>query len=320
MRLRDLAWLVQVADTGHVTEAAALLRTSQPTLSRTVARLEDELGTALLLRTHDGVTPTRAGALVVDAARDLVARDARMRADLAALLDPESGTVRLAFLDSIATYLVPTLLRDVRAHAPGLRVLLSQEPAHEMRRELEVGTVDLAITMPIDAPGLGWFPLQEERLVVIVPTHHRLAGRKRLRLTELQDDEQVTTPVGFGFRTLVDGLLRDAGAVVPISFESQDLSTIEGLVAAGLGIAIVPEPFAGLAGTVGIPIAGAAARRTIGLTWRTDRELSPPAERFRAFVTGSATRTRTPPAAPGAPRPAAASSAPGRRSAPRPRR
>ncbi len=70
-----------------------------------------------------------------------------------------------------------------------------------------------------------------------------------------------------------------------MSFESQDLATIEGLVAAGLGVAILPEPFAGQSGTVGLTIAAEAARRTIGLTWRTDRPLPAPAARFRDFVT-----------------------------------
>ena len=69
-----------------------------------------------------------------------------------------------------------------------------------------------------------------------------------------------------------------------VSFESQDLATIEGLVAAGLGVAILPEQFAGLSGTVGIPITASAARRTIGLTWRSDRDPSPPAARFRQLV------------------------------------
>jgi LysR family transcriptional activator of glutamate synthase operon len=70
-----------------------------------------------------------------------------------------------------------------------------------------------------------------------------------------------------------------------ISFESQDLATIEGLVAAGLGVAILPEQFAGQSGTIGVPIAARAAHRTIGLTWRTDRPLQPPAERFHRLIT-----------------------------------
>ncbi|MFC6343391.1 LysR substrate-binding domain-containing protein, partial [Nocardioides hankookensis] len=112
----------------------------------------------------------------------------------------------------------------------------------------------------------------------------RLAGRKRVALDELADEELVTVPPGFGYRQLVDDLLRSAGIAPAISFESADLGTIEGLVAAGLGVAIVPDHLAGASGTVGITLAGARVRRSIGLVWRTDRELSPAAARFRDFV------------------------------------
>lgn len=286
MLLRDVDWLLALAEHQHVTDTAAILGTSQPTLSRALARVEAELGTRVFERTPDGVHPTPAGEMVIAAASDLSGRYGQLLSDLSAVLDPDSGVVRLAFLDSIASSLVPRVLRTFHQHAPRVRVLLSQEPAHEIVEDLASGAVDLAITSVRPTGDHGWHPLQEERLVLVVPPGHRLGGRKRIRLAELVDEELVTTPVGFGYRALIDGLLRDAGVSPTISFESQDLATIEGLVAAGLGVAIVPEPFSGLSGTTGLAIAADAAHRTIGLTWRTDRPLPPPAARFRDFVTG----------------------------------
>ncbi|MXG88016.1 LysR family transcriptional regulator [Nocardioides flavescens] len=288
MLVRDLAWLVRLAETGHVTDAAASLGTTQPTLSRALARIEEELGSALFVRTPHGVRPTPAGALAVEAAQAVTARWTRLVDELAALRDPDSGTVRLAFLDSIATSLVPGLLRDFHAHAPATRVLLSQEPAHEILDDLDSGAADLAVTSFGVDERFGWHPLAEERLVVVVPPTHRFAGRRRLALADLEGEELVTTPVGFGFRTLVDSLLSTAGVSLPISFESQDLATITGLVAAGLGIAVVPEPFAGQSGTVGIALRAPGARRTIGLAWSRRRVLPAPAERLRAFVVARA--------------------------------
>ncbi len=285
MLMRDLDWLLAVAEHHHVTDTAAILRTSQPTLSRALARVESELGARVFERAADGVHLTPTGEIVVEAARDLTARFDQLRSDLETLLDPDSGVVRLAFLDSIATSLVPQLLRSFHEHAPRVRVLLSQEPGHEMLADLASGVVDLAITSPRPTGELGWHPLQEEQLVLVVPPGHRLRGRKRIQLSELADEELVTTPVGFGFRTLVDALFRESGVTPTVSFESQDLATIEGLVAAGLGVAIVPAPFAGRSGTKGVAIATAAAHRTIGLTWRTDRPLPAPAARFRDFIT-----------------------------------
>jgi LysR family transcriptional activator of glutamate synthase operon len=271
-----------------VTGTAVALGVSQPTLSRALARMERELGAALFARAPDGVHLTPVGATVVDGAREVVARYAQLVTDVAGELDPETGVARLAFLDSMATSLVPRLLRDFHAEAPGVRVLLSQEPAHEMEADLARGVVDLAVTSH-PAPGGGWHVLQEERMVVVVPPTHRLAGRSRLTLDELDGEELVTTPPGFGSRSLVDDLLRDAAVTMPVSFESQDLGTIEGLVAAGLGVAIVPEALAGVSGTAGVQIAGApGAHRTIGLTWRLDRRLPPAAERLRSSITGGA--------------------------------
>jgi LysR family transcriptional activator of glutamate synthase operon len=285
VQLRDLSWLVALAEHQHVTGTAALLRTSQPTLSRALARVEAELGTPVFVRGPDGIALTPTGALVVAAARDLTARYDQLRTDLGSVLDPDTGVVRLAFLDSIATSLVPALLRAFSAHAPRVRVVLRQEPAHEIVHELAVGSVDLAITSPRPSGPYAWSAVQQERLVLVVPPSHRLRRRQQVPLTELADEELVTTPVGYGYRTLVDGLLRAAGVAPRISFESQDLATIEGLVAAGLGVAIVPEPFAGHSGTIGLRLIAPAARRTIGLAWRHDRELTRPAVRFRDFVT-----------------------------------
>lgn len=286
MQIRDLGWLVAIADHRHVSAAADALGTSQPTLSRALARCEAELGARLFERLPDGVRPTPAGDLVVDAARDLTSRYGHLVSSVARVLDSGTGLVRLAFLDSMATSLVPSLLRAFHAHAPQVRVQLRQEPGHEIVHDFGLGAVDLAITSTPPEGPYGWHLLQEERLVLVVPGTHPWRDREEVALAELGTEELITTPQGFGHRSLVDGLLREAGVAPAISFESQDLATIEGLVAAGLGVAVVPEAFAGLSGTVGLRLTAAGARRTIGLTWRTDRELTPPARRFLDFLVG----------------------------------
>lgn len=283
--LRDLEWLVALHDHQHVTDTAAVLGVSQPTLSRALARVETELGARLFERVPEGLVTSPDGELVIAGARDVLGRYQQLLLELGARLNPDTGVVRLAFLDSMATSLVPRILRDFHSEAPGVRVVLTQEPAHHIQRDLDQGLVELAITSVRPEGDYGWRPLQEERLVLIVHPGHRLRNRHRVDLRELVEDELVTTPLGYGFRELVNRLLADAGVVVPVSFESADLATIEGLVAAGLGVAIVPEQFAGLSGTIGIALSGRHARRTIGLTWRTDRALNPAAQRLHQFVT-----------------------------------
>ncbi len=179
MQLRDLHWLLALADHGHVTDTAAILRTSQPTLSRTLARVEAELGTRVFERTPEGVHLTPTGEIVIAAARDLTTRYDQLLSELDTVLDPDTGVVRLAFLDSIATSLVPRVLRSFHEHAPRVRVLLSQEPAHDIVADLGSGAADLAITFARPDGEHAWHPLQEERLVLVVPAGHRLRAADR---------------------------------------------------------------------------------------------------------------------------------------------
>jgi len=292
MLLRDLTWVTALADYEHLTDTAAILGVSQPTLSRALARVEQELGARLFERVPTGVHLNPNGELVVAAARELTARYDQLTAELAARLDPDAGLVRLAFLDSMATSLVPQLLREFHESAPRIRVLLRQEPAHAIIDDLATGAAELAITSWQPPGDYGWLELQRERLALVVPPQHRLRDRKRVGLHEIADDELVTTPAGYGYTSLVTGLLAEAGVTPRISFESADLATIEGLVAAGLGVAILPEQFVGVSGTVGVALTSRAARRTIGMTWRTDHALQPVAARFLHFVEERSRKSR----------------------------
>lgn len=284
VQIDDMRRLLVLADHERVTDAAAALGMNQPTLSRLLARVEGELGTRLFERDARGSHPNPRGEVVLAAARDITDRYDQLLRDLATLLDPDSGTVRLAFLDSMATSLVPRILHDFRQEAPHVRVILRQEPGHEILRDLASGVSELALISPRPPAPHGWLPLQRQRLVLVVPPGHSLAGRRRVRLEEIADEDFVTVPSGFGFRSLIDELFAAAGVVPRVAFESGDLATIEGLVGSGLGVAVVPEQFAGSSHTAGIPLAAAGAERVVGLTWRADRTPAPAAARFRDFL------------------------------------
>jgi LysR family transcriptional regulator, transcription activator of glutamate synthase operon len=284
MDIEELSRLLVLAEHERITDAAEALQLSQPTLSRLLARAEHELGTRLFERDATGVRPNPYGELVLAAARDITRRYDQLRGDLGTLLDPDTGTVRLAFMNSMATSLVPRILRDFRREAPQVRVTLRQEPGHEILPHLASGLSELALLSPRPPGPHGWLPLQRQRLVLVVPVGHRLAARRRTRLYELAHEDFLTAPVGFGFRALVDDLLAADGVSARVTFEIGDLATIEGLVGAGLGVAILPERFAGISGTVGIALAADHAERLIGLTWRTDRPLPPTAARLLEFL------------------------------------
>jgi DNA-binding transcriptional LysR family regulator len=282
--IEELRRLLVLADHERITDAAGALRLSQPTLSRLLARAEQELGARLFERDAAGARPNPRGEVVLAAARDITRRYDQLREDLATLLDPDTGTVRLAFMDSMATSLVPRILHDFRREAPQVRVALQQQPGHQMLPDLASGGTELGIIAPRPPGPHGWLPLQRQRLVLVVPDGHRLAARRQVRLDEVADEDFVTVPVGFGFRSMVDDLLAAEGASVQVAFESPDMAAIEGLVGAGLGVAVLPERFAGASGTVGVELAADHAERVVGLTWRTDRPLPPPAARLLDFL------------------------------------
>jgi DNA-binding transcriptional LysR family regulator len=285
VQIDDLRRLMVLADQGQVTDAAAALRMSQPSLSRLLIRAERELGTRLFERDANGVRPNPYGEVALAAARDITRRYDQLREDLAGLLDPDAGTVRLAFLDSIATSLVPRILHDFRREAPRIRVVLRQEPGHEILRDLTAGMSEVALISPRPPGPYGWLPLQRQRLVLVVPLGHRLAGHREVPPGELAGEDFVAVPRGFGFRSVTDKLLEAGGVPAPrVTVEIDDLLTIEGLVGAGLGISILPDQFAGVSGTVGIPLPAADSERVIGLTWRASHPLTPAAETFLRFL------------------------------------
>src|SRR3954447_5553827 len=169
VQIEDLRRFLVLAGHERVTDAAAALQMSQPTLSRLLTRVEEELGTRLFERDARGVRPNPYGEVVLAAAKDITDRYDHLLRDLAGLLDPESGTVRLAFLDSMATSLVPRLLHDFRRQAPRVRVALRQEPGHEILRDLDSGVSELALISPRPGGPHGWLPLQRQPPGVVVP-------------------------------------------------------------------------------------------------------------------------------------------------------
>jgi LysR family transcriptional activator of glutamate synthase operon len=293
MHVDDLRLFVVLAETEHLTDAAAILGTSQPTLSRALRRVEEAFGVRLFEREHRGLRLNPYGRIVLDAARAGVAAVDSAQERIGTLADPESGTVRLAFLHSVATGVVPDLLTAFRAAAPRVRFALREEPSHDIVRDLESGDAELGITGPRPpADVFGWHLLERQRLCLYVPPGHPLAVRRRVGLAEAADEPFVALRTDFGFRRVTDELCRAAGFTPQVAFESTDLSTIDRLVGAGLGVAVLPGGAVRRAEATAVPLTGVRARRDIGLTWRHRADLSPAAERFRAFVRAGRSSTQ----------------------------
>ncbi|WP_377270979.1 LysR family transcriptional regulator [Peterkaempfera sp. SMS 1(5)a] len=280
-----LAQFAAVARLEHVTRAAQLLAMPQPTLSRAVARLEEELGVDLLARQGRTVRLTRAGRVLLESAERALAELERGAEAARAEADPEAGRVAFGFLHTMGTDAVPALLRGFRAGYPRVRFQLVQEYVAAMLDRLRAGELDLCLVSPLpDAPDLVARPLDEQRLHLAVPADHRLAARRRIRLAEVAEEPFVAVEQGYGLRVLLDSFCAEAGFTPRVAFEGEEVETLRGLVAAGLGVALLPPALVPRPGVVELDVTAPRTRRAIGLAWVAGRPATRPVAAFRDFV------------------------------------
>ena len=264
-----------------------MLGVTQSTLSRNIARLEADLGVALFVRIGRTVRLTRPGQQLLPFVEQALLALGRGLDDMLAEVDPDRGRVAFGFLHSLGTRGVPVILRDFRASHPDVTFALVQDSHDTMLAKLVAGTIDLCLTSPPpDEPGLRTRTLDRQRLALVVPRGHRLAGRRRIRLADVAEETFVGLEPGYGLRRITDECCRQAGFEPRLAFEGQEIDTLLGMVATGLGVALLPT---GLAGAFGgdvaeLAITSPGTSRSIALVWLADRLLPPPVAAFRDTV------------------------------------
>jgi DNA-binding transcriptional LysR family regulator len=286
MELQQLEFFRAVARTGHVTQAAQSLGVSQPALSRAIARLERELGVELFDRRGRSVRLNRFGrafAARVERALGEIEQGRRELADLAGL---EGGVVSLGFLHTLGIQVIPELLGAFRASFPGVTFSLMQNASDTIYAHLWDGEVDLCFAPPpVHDEGIVWTELFREELFLAVPAAHRLAGRATVRLAEIAEEPFISLRPTYSIRQLIDDLCRQAGFKPKIAFEGEEVGTVRGLVAAGLGVALLPAPARpGPADPPHIKVSVPHCERRLGLAWLRERFYGAAARRFRDFA------------------------------------
>jgi DNA-binding transcriptional LysR family regulator len=268
----------------HMTRAAQELGMSQPALSRSIGRLERELGVPLFHHVGRSVRLTRYGeAFLARIDRALHEVD-EARRELSDMTGAETGTVALGFLRTLADEYVPQLVREFRNRHPGVRFTFSQDNGTVLERELEAGELDLCfMPIPLDGTRFESRPVTDQELVLIVPAEHRLAGRRSVALREAGDEPFISFKPGHAMRRVTDDLCALAGFAPKITFEGEESSAVRGFVAAGLGVAIVPAS-AFAHGIAALHLSEPVARRSIGMAWVKDRYVSEAAQAFARFV------------------------------------
>ena len=233
----QLRVLVTVADTGGFSPAAARLSMSQPGVSRAVAALEAELGTALLNRRHGRAAPTPAGERVLLHAREVLARAEAIRQEAAGGGRDYAGRVRLGSFASVSAQLLPGILASLRVRHPGVEVALFEGHDEEVVGWVRERAVDVGVVSR-DAPDLDVRPLAADQLVAVLPAGHPLAARAHATLEQLAAEPFVLSRGGC--ERLILDTFTAAGHAPRVAFEVQEVSTILAMVAEGLGVSLVP--------------------------------------------------------------------------------
>jgi LysR family transcriptional activator of glutamate synthase operon len=296
----SLRWFQQVADGTTVTEVSDLEAVTQSGVSRALARLEAQVGTPLLRRSGRTLRMTHAGAVFKRHVDALLHQLDDGIAAVNELIEPDTGTVALAFQHSLGTWLVPDLVRSFRNAHPGVRFQLTQVRDELQSAALDGGQADLEIgTRRRRDPALHTRQIAVEPLRLALPRDHQLGNQPRIHLAEVSEEPFVSLRPTSALRKLTDDLCDQAGFRPDVVFEGDDLSTVRGFVAAGLGVAIVPAPREGSPESAVGPvlyreILDARAVREICLTWSAERRLLPAAELFRRHVIRAAAAGRVP--------------------------
>lgn len=241
MNLRDLGYLVALADLRHFGRAADACHVSQPTLSTQVRKLEEELGVALVERAPRQVMLTPAGSDIVERARRVLAEVAQMRETARRTTDPEAGSVRLGLFPTLGPYLLPHVVPGLRARFPRLELLLVEEKTESLLGMLRAGRLDAAVlALPLHEEGLHCEPLFAEPFMLAVPAGHPLADKGELSLKSLAHEHLLLLEDGHCLRDQALEVCSLAGAGEKEGFRATSLETLRQMVAAGVGITLLP--------------------------------------------------------------------------------
>jgi DNA-binding transcriptional LysR family regulator len=247
LNLGRLRVLSEVVTRGSFSGAAESLSYTQSAVSQAIARLEAETGAVLIVRDRRGVRPTAAGMTLVEHAEKIFAQVDAAEAELAAVLGIRGGRLRVASFPSAGSTLMPLAVAHFRGAHPDVELSLAEGEPEEIAPRLRAGEFDLALLFEFPGvrertgAGLQAVTLLEDPMHVALPADHPLAGKRALALAALRDEQWVQTSESSPCARHVVRLCLAAGFEPKVTFESDDYETVQGLVAAGVGVALIPR-------------------------------------------------------------------------------
>lgn len=275
MNLRDLRYLIAIADHRHFGRAAQACHVSQPTLSTQIRKLEQELGVTLVERAPRRVMLTPAGLVIAQRARRVLAEVAQLLETARQSHDPEAGSLKLGLFPTLCPYLLPHVVPSLRQRFPRLELLLIEEKTDALLAQLQDGRIDAAVlAQPVETEGLAHAALFDEPFVLALPRGHRLSRDHRsIGLRELRDLPLLLLEDGHCLRAQALEVCQLAGTSEQGEFRATSLETLRQMVAAGVGCTLLPvlavkPPIAASPDLCFLPFNEPVPRRRIALFWR----------------------------------------------------
>ncbi|MFZ2508299.1 MAG: LysR substrate-binding domain-containing protein [Steroidobacteraceae bacterium] len=273
LNLRDLQYLVALAETRHFGRAARKCNVSQPTLSSQLRKLEAFLGVTLIERQPRRIALTEAGKAVVERARCMLREAEDIRALARASQDPLGGRLKIGLIPTLGPYLLPRIAPRLRRALPKLQLILHEHQTAPLIARVTEGELDLALlALPSDTHGLETRPLFAENFLVAMPDRHPLAARRRLKPADLAGEQLLLLEDGHCLRDQALEVCSETGTEEQ-DFSATSLETLRQMVAAGLGLTLLPRlaaegPFGAARNVALRPFAPPSPARLIGAAWR----------------------------------------------------
>lgn len=286
MEWQQLEYFEVLAKIQHMTKAAEQLSISQPALSRSIARLEDELGVPLFERQGRSISLNRYGEIFLKRVHNIMREYQNGLHEIQELVDPNHGEISLGFLHTLGTNIVPDLIMHFRKQHHDIHFKLKQNHTHLQLKQLQSGELDLCLLadMEVEKP-IQWTELWREEMFAIVPTWHPFASRDSITLKELTNDSFILLKKGYALRIQLDSIFKKAHFTPTITFEGDEVATVAGFVAAGLGVSILPDgEEINVKRIAKIHISDFKLERVIGMAWTEGRYLSPATKQFQQFI------------------------------------
>jgi LysR family hydrogen peroxide-inducible transcriptional activator len=246
MEFRQLGYAVQIYHDKNFSRAAEKLHIAQPSLSQQLAKLEKELGVPLFHRTTNSVEPTHAGEVFVQKAQLILDLVGQLKSEMNDISNLRKGKLVVGTLPITGSHILPLVLPEFAKRHPGIEIALVEDTSANLELFTSSGAVDFSLlSLPIEEHTLHFRPYATEEICLAVPASHPLAAADEpIPVRSLADESFIVLKKGQGFRQITQDICAEAGFSPKIVFESSNIETVQSLVAAGMGVALIPEMIA----------------------------------------------------------------------------